>query len=186
MRKIFEKKSIEYIEVKQAWKDIFKAWDEYDKLLINFLFENYPDHLQENLEKERFEYLQKIIQENIVKIIRCLGFNPKEQIQISSFQKIVVFLKNKKNLNVILSKENLIKLTGKIQNTISDFNGLDKETKDKLFPLRVKLSIALENFRFYILAYNKVNFRKEIAGLTEVLKLWNKTMIFCDSLYFRR
>lgn len=175
--KIKENKDIQ--DVQNVWDKIFTAWFEYDKLLIDFLFENYPHHLQESLEKEKFEYLQKNIQKNISKIIKCLGFdpNPKEQLQSTSFQQVIFLFKNKKDLNTLLSKENLVRLSGKIQNTISDYNGLDKKEKNELFYLRENLSISLNNFRFYIMIYNKLSRKKEVVGLSEALKLWDKTMI---------
>jgi hypothetical protein len=171
------------VKFQQAWDDLCNNLEKLSILIEDYYYFITGSKLVEAAEQEKFEkqfkYLIKVINENINTIIRCLGFDPlKNEEKSSIFRRLSLSNFNaKRDLERNLSKENLIKLQGKIYDTISSFRWLiqDLKEEDPLTLLRSELRKALEKFGEYISIYNKYNPGKEIAGLHECLLFWRKS-----------
>jgi hypothetical protein len=167
----------------QAWDDLCNNLGKLAILIESYYYAGAGKRIQEATTEEKFEekfkYLIRIINENINTIIRCLGFDPlKNEEKGPIFRRLSLSNFNaKRDLERNLSKENLIKLQGKIESVSTSFIWFfeDNESNDPLMSLREELSEILKKFKDYISEYNKYNPGKEIAGLSECLKLWFKS-----------
>jgi hypothetical protein len=177
-----------HAKFQEAWDSLCDALQKIAILVEDYFYLGCGRKLQESDElsskeigefEKKCTYLIQIINENIDTIIRCLGFDPHDN-KDQSFIFKILSLKHfdpKKDLQRDLSKENLIKLQGKIQSVIHSFKWfLDtSHQEDPLYDLRVELQKALERFGLYIKTYNDINPGKEIATLLWCLEEWFRT-----------
>jgi hypothetical protein len=172
-----ESQSLEIVQ--NAWNNIFVALDQYDMILFDIIYSSEENKiLHEAVEEDKFQYCIDTLNNNIDIIIKCLGLDPIKQQSPNYFQKIVsIFSKTirlrKKELNNILSSDNLIKLSGKIQNINEKFiQGLNSEEREPLLTFHNELFITLNKFKEYLQVYNKINPRKDVISTIEAIKRW--------------
>jgi len=178
---------------KRAWEELFKALDSYSTIFVDLMYSQgeYLKKINEALNKEeleekedRFKYCSEAVKFAVNTIIKCLKINPGYDSSKDSFLDILKHFihylsnpKERKILNNILSSNNLVKLSGKINNIIVFYStDLEKEDREALKDLHNDLAMNLYKLRGLLVVYNGIRpMNKAVFGAKEALGKWIKS-----------
>jgi hypothetical protein len=177
---------------KMAWEKLFNALDSYSTIFIDLMYSQgeFLKKIKEALEKEelekkedRFKYCSEAVKFAVNTIIKCLKIDPDYDSSKDSFLDILKHFihylsnpKERKILDNILSSNNLVKLSGKINDIIVFYStDLEKEDREALKNLHSDLTMNLSKLRKLLIIYNGIRPNKAVFGAKEALGTWIKS-----------